>query len=185
MVVLFPLFGMGIGVAVDSPLSRGKAIEMMVDYFDLEAQNQSFLHDCKLDPGTCLFAFSARTNFDDFRLDPLILYPDVYPAYRYYEAINVASMLDLASGYYMEADSPFRPEQPITKVETLKLVMGASGLMDWKEKFELSLQDQSWRTVGTAKDGGMAAIWPLPSVKDLLIKSLRRKRKVQFLKRNC
>lgn len=144
------LFSLSLGdyaLATDSPLSRGQAVERVMSFFDLEAENQVFLDNCRQQPDTCLFAFSARSNFDDLRLDPMILYPDVYPAYRYYDAINSASLLDLASGYYMEEDSPFRPEQPITKVEALKLVMGAAGILDWKEKFELSFQEQSWLKV--------------------------------------
>jgi hypothetical protein len=125
-------------------LTRGRATEMIVQYFDLEERNRDFLATCREDYGSCTFAFSARSNFDQLRLDPLILYPDVYPAYRHYQAINVASLLDLASGYYMEEQSPFRPEQAITRVEALKLVMGAAGLLNWKEKFELSQQDQTW-----------------------------------------
>lgn len=143
VLVLLILFS-GIGaVFANSPVSdsfvtRGKASEMIVDYFDLKTENMQYLSDCDADPDSCMFAFSARTNFDNFRIDPLILYPDVYPAYRYYEAINLLSKLDIVSGYYAEEQSPFRPEQPITKVEALKMVMGASGMMSWKEKFELN-----------------------------------------------
>lgn len=135
-----------------SHLSRGRATEMIVNYFQLEEKNKDFLAACKEDYGTCTFAFAARTSFDRMMIDPLILYPDVYPAYRYYHSINLASLLDLASGYYMEEQSPFRPEQAITRVEALKLVMGAAGLLNWKEKFELTDQDQSWLKISL--DGG-------------------------------
>lgn len=143
LVVILVLFsGMGAVVAqspiTDDYVTRGKAAGMIVDYFDLETQNAQFLRDCDLDPDSCMFAFSARTNFDNFRLDPLILYPDVYPAYRYYESVNLLSKLDIVSGYYAEYQSPFRPEQAITRVEALKMVMGASGMMSWKEKFEIN-----------------------------------------------
>lgn len=145
--VLFSLSWAGFTMALESPVSRGQAVNKIVSFFNLEDKNQLFLDNCRLDPGTCLFVFSARTNFDNLHLDPMILYPDVYPAYRYYKAINIASMLDLASGYYMENQSPFRPEQPITKVEALKLVMGAAEILPWKEKFELSFQEQGWLKV--------------------------------------
>jgi hypothetical protein len=129
-------------------LSRGEATDLVVRHFNLEKKNENFLKECKKNPGECLFSFSARTNFDEFRLEPLILYPDVYPAYKYYKSINTASKLDIVSGYFAEADSPFRPEQKIKKIEALKLVFGASGMLDWKEKFEL---EQNWLSFGGDK----------------------------------
>jgi hypothetical protein len=145
---LLPFLGISAAVAVESPsdshLSRGQVADTVVNYFEIKANNQLFLENCQLDYETCLFTFSTRTNFDDFRLEPLILYPDVYPAYRYYDSINLLSLVDVVSGYYLENQSPFRPEQSITKVEALKLVMGASGIMTWKEKFEISLEENSW-----------------------------------------
>lgn len=124
-----------------SGLSRGEATDLTVKYLNLEKNNQRFLTECQEDIGLCLFTFSTRTNFP-IRLDPLILYPDVYPAYRYYKSINMASELDLVRGYFEEENSPFRPEQPITRVEALKLALGATNVMDWKEKFELAKTDQ-------------------------------------------
>lgn len=129
-------------------LSRGEATDLVVKYFKLEQKNKDFLADCKQNPGECLFTFSARTNFDEFRLDPEILYPDVYPAYKYYKSINIASKLDIVSGYFSEETSPFRPEQKIKKIEALKLAFGASGILDWKEKFEL---DGNWLSFGGDK----------------------------------
>lgn len=168
---IITLAGPSVVMADVAPLTRGQAVSLVVDYFDLEANNADFLENCRFDPGTCLFAFSARTNFKDLRTSPVILYPDVYPAYRHYDAINVASMLDLVSGYYMDENSPFRPEQPITRVEALKLVMGASGLLSWKEKFELNGSELSWlqlplsegrwwygRYLATAADAGFMKV---------------------------
>jgi hypothetical protein len=135
-------------------MGRGEATDQVVKFFDLEKQNSKFLQQCKVNPDGCLFSFSTRTNFQDFRLDPVILYPDVYPAYKYYKSINVASELDLVRGYYDEENSPYKPEQKITKIEALKLILGASGLVTWKDKFEFSLDDksrqeaQNWLTAG-------------------------------------
>lgn len=129
-------------------LSRGEATDLVVKYFKLEQKNKDFLTNCKQNPAECLFVFSARTNFDEFRFDPEILYPDVYPAYKYYKSINIASKLDIVSGYFSEETSPFRPEQKIKKIEALKLAFGASGILDWKEKFEL---DGNWLSFGGDK----------------------------------
>jgi hypothetical protein len=141
-------FGTNIATAQDSAiagLSRGEAIDLTVKSLDLEKKNQDFLNECDRDLEACTFTFSSRSNFSEISLDPLILYPDVYPAYRYYKSINLATKLDLVRGYFEEGNSPFKPEQPITEVEALKLVMGASKVMNWKEKFELSVEDsKSW-----------------------------------------
>lgn len=135
-------------------LSRGEATKLVVDYFQLEKKNAKYLAGCETRPEECLFSFSAMTNFHGLKTDPVVLYPDVGPAYRYYQAINTATLLDLVRGYYTEDESPFRPLQPISKVETLKLVLGASGLMGWKEKFELKLLEQqpNWLTASLGQN---------------------------------
>ncbi len=130
--------------AAATPLSRGEATDMVVKFYDLEKKNESFLTECRADLDSCMFTFATRTNFSEYRTSPLILYPDVYPAYRFYHSINLASQLDLARGYYQEEQSPFRPEQPISRVEALKLAMGASGMLDWKDQFEISTEQSSW-----------------------------------------
>jgi len=135
-----------VNAATTEGISRGEATDLTVKYLQLEKTNKSFLNSCKLDIGTCLFTFSTRTNFT-ISLKPVILYPDVYPAYRYYKSINVASELDLVRGYFEEDNSPFKPEQPITRVEALKLALGATKVLDWKEKFELA-NDTSFQEEG-------------------------------------
>lgn len=140
-------------------LSRGEAVDLAVKYFDLEKTNSKFLRECNEDLDTCMFTFTARTNFDDLRIKPLILYPDVYPAYKYYRAINVASKLDLVRGYFEEDQSPFKPEQPITKAEALKLILGASGALNWKEKFELNADDQQLENQAQSVLVGMSDWW--------------------------
>ena len=140
--------GANMAIAEDNPImgiSRGEAIDLTVKSLDLEKKNQDFLNECDRDLEACTFAFSSRSNFAEINLNPLIFYPDVYPAYRYYESINLATKLELVRGYFEEGNSPFKPEQLITEVEALKLVMGASKVMNWKEKFELSAEDSnSW-----------------------------------------
>ncbi len=118
-------------------IGRGEAVAMTVEQLDLAGRNGEFLNICDSDLSACTFVFSSRSKFADINLEPLILYPDVYPAYRYYLAINLATKLDLVRGYWEEENSPFRPEQPITRIEALKLILGASGKLQWKERFEL------------------------------------------------
>lgn len=150
---LIVVSGMDLCLAGESPakfISRGEATDLTVRYLQLEKKNAGFLRSCKLDIGTCLFAFSSRTNFE-IKLDPVILYPDVKPTNRYYKSINIASELDLVRGYYEEENSPFLPKQAISRVEALKLALGATKVVEWKEKFELpkvEANDASWISIG-------------------------------------
>lgn len=121
-------------------ISRGAATDLIVKSFDLENSNKEFLNQCDKDIDLCLFSFSTRTHFNIY-LDPVILYPDVFPAYKYYKSINLATKLDLVSGYFNDENSPFRPEQQISKIEALKLIFGAAQIMSWKEKIELDEDD--------------------------------------------
>lgn len=135
-------------------LSRGEATSLVMKYFELEKKNAKFLAECKEKPNECLFTFSAMTNFKGFKPSPAILYPDVGPGYKYYTAINQATQLDLVRGYFSEENSPYRPAQPISRVEALKLIMGAGGVMNWKEKFELNVLDMkpNWLTASIRDD---------------------------------
>lgn len=137
-----PVVEWGSTIRRNSYLSRGEATDLVVEYFQMEEKNAKFLSECEAKMDECLFSFSAMTNFHGFNADPALLYPDVGPAYRYYNSIKVATVLDLVRGYYAEDESPYRPLQPINRIEALKLVLGASGLMGWKEKFELKLMEQ-------------------------------------------
>lgn len=144
----------GFALSTSDSLSRGEAVDMVVKQLDLPRKHKNFLRECDEDLEACFFTFSTRTNFDEMRLKPLILYPDVYPAYRYYQSINLATKLDLVRGYFEENDSPFRPEQPITQIEALKLVMGASNILSWKEKFELTGEDSEQTWLKLSWEGG-------------------------------
>lgn len=118
-------------------LTRGQTIDTIVNYFDLKRKNADFLEKCHQDIDFCIFAFGAKSGYDDIRINPLILYPDVFPAHPYYESINLATKLDLVQGYIHEENSPFKPQQQITRIEALKVILGASGAINWKEKFEI------------------------------------------------
>lgn len=118
-------------------MSRGEAISQVVSSFDLQKKQRKFLWDCMKHVDDCFFVFSAMSDYDEIQFYPLILYPDVFPAYKHYKAINTASMLGLVHGYLEEDSSPFYPEKPLTRIEALKVILGAADLMEWKEKFEL------------------------------------------------
>lgn len=119
-------------------ISRGQATRMVLEHFDLKNKRAKFLQECKEELNFCLQEFSGRSRFSEIKIDPLVLYPDVYPAYRYYEDINLATQLDLVRGYFLEEESPFRPEQSISKIEALKIALNAADLLKGEVRFEYS-----------------------------------------------
>lgn len=135
------------------PITRGEVVSRIVDAFDLGHKKESFLGACQQNPHECFFVFSAMSDYDDIAFEPFLkLYPDVHKKYRYYEAINIASMLGLIHGYLDEEKTPFKPEASMTRIQALKVLLGASDLLRWKERFELSEEQlqQSTPFVDTA-----------------------------------
>ncbi len=126
-------------------LSRGQAVDEVVSTFDLEHKQKSFLLDCIRHADDCFFVFSAMSDYNGISFSPLVLYPDVFPAYKYYKAINTASILGLVHGFLCEDSSPFHPEDNMTRIQALKVILGAADLMTWKEKFEI---DQEMAAAG-------------------------------------
>lgn len=124
-------------IADNSSIKRGEAVVFLVKNLDLKDKKKTFLSSCHTNIAECIFAFAARSNYDFIKTEPLILYPDVFPAYRYYEEINIASLLDIVTGYWGEENSPFRPEESLSQIEALKIVFIGTEIFPWKEKFEL------------------------------------------------
>jgi hypothetical protein len=118
--------------------NRGELISRVVQGFDLKTKHKAFLADCLAHRDECFFVFTIRSDFDNLSLDPLLLYPDVSIAYIYYDDINVASMLGLVQGYLDYNQSPFRPRAYMSRIQALKVILGAGGLINWKERFELA-----------------------------------------------
>jgi hypothetical protein len=123
----------------DTVLTRGEAVSKVVASFNLEKKQRNFLLGCIRSPDDCFFVFATMSDYDGIQFAPLILYPDVFPAYRHYKAINTASMLGLVHGYLEEDKSPFHPETTMTRIQALKVVMGAADALKWLEKFEMAM----------------------------------------------
>lgn len=119
-------------------LSRGEAVDRIVKTFELKKNYSSFISKCLINADDCFFVFAAMSDFEGISFNPLTLYPDVNPKNRYYDSINVASMLSLVHGYLEQDTTPFKPEIVISRIQALKVVIGAAELMKWKEKFELN-----------------------------------------------
>ena len=118
-------------------ITRGEAVHKMVQTFDLADKNATFITDCMAHLDECFFVFTAMTRFDGVTLDPLRLYPDVSPAYSYEKDIHLATMLGLVHGNIDIKGSPFYPRAYLTRIQALKILLGAGDLMAWREKFEL------------------------------------------------
>ena len=83
-------------------------------------------------------------NFAEAATAPLIdtssiqLYPDVPPTVNDAYDVNVGTMLNVVQGYYTEYGSPFKPDRIISRIEALKVLLGASDLKQWMYYDELS-----------------------------------------------
>lgn len=128
-------------------MTRGEVVQRIVDAFNIGQREESFLGACREQPHECFFVFSAMSDYDDISFEPFFrLYPDVNEKSRYYEAITTASMLGLVHGYLHEEDTPFKPEVVMTRIQALKIALGASDLMGWKDHFELSEEELTMST---------------------------------------
>jgi hypothetical protein len=119
-------------------VARGEAVKNIVVSFDLENKYRDFIADCLAHPDDCFFVFSAMSDYDGISFTPLNLYPDVSPENENYGQINTATILGLVHGYLNEQSTPFRPNTRISRIEALKIVLGAAEKITWKEKFELA-----------------------------------------------
>lgn len=119
-------------------VSRGEMVYLLTNEFDLKEKNSALISSCMDYKEFCFFDFMARSNFSGISLEPdLILYPDNLPGNKYYEEINVATILGIVNGFIEEDGSPFKPEAKLSRIHALKALLGAADLMDFKYKFEL------------------------------------------------
>lgn len=65
------------------------------------------------------------------------IYPDVIIENTYAQDIFDGTMLGFVNGYYEEPNSPFKPEKIISRIETVKILLNATGLMKWQYYTEL------------------------------------------------
>jgi len=122
----------------DDYVTRGEFIDQVVGEFSLKDRRKDFINNCYDYREFCFFAFTGQSNFSGLKLEPeIILYPDVPYGSSYYEPITVATMLGLLSGYTNEEGTPFKPEAPITRMQALKVILGANQLVAPLHRFEL------------------------------------------------
>jgi len=103
-----------------------------------------------------------------FDLGKLQLYPDVPPELPGSYAINISTMLGDVQGYYQEKNSPFKPNQPITRVEAVKVIMGAVDGVNWLYYEELqsilggTVGIRAQKTPFTDVDASVDYMWWIP-----------------------
>ena len=122
----------------DEYITRGEFIKSVVDSFNLKEKRKGFIDNCYSHREFCFFGFMAQSTFSGLKLEPsIILYPDVPLGGEYYEAVTISTMLGLLSGFVGESGTPFKPGEDITRIQALKVVLGASDLVEPLYKFEL------------------------------------------------
>lgn len=119
-------------------VSRGELVREVVDGFELREKRKEEIEECMEFREFCLFNFSSLSSFEGMETGPqLVLYPDVRPGSKYYEEVNLATILGIINGYMRDKDSPFRPDGPVTRIQALKVILGATDAVKFKYQFEL------------------------------------------------
>lgn len=120
-------------------ITRGELVKIVIDGFDLRNRRADFLESCYSHKEFCLFNFIAMSSFNDITLDPeMSLYPDVPPNHPYSGYINDATVLELVNGYLNIENSPFMPDNSVSRIQALKVILGAADLVPNKYEFELA-----------------------------------------------
>ena len=122
----------------ESEISRAEFVRTILDEFELKTEKANLIQSCYEYREFCLFNFMAMSSYDGIALEPaLILYPDVDTTHDYYDDINTATILGLVNGYLTEMDSPFHPENAVTRIQALKIALSAADLVPPKYRFEM------------------------------------------------
>lgn len=119
-------------------VTRGEFVKIVLESFDLKNKRSEFIKNCYDFLDFCLFNFMAMSSYDGITLKPeLVLYPDVSVNDSYYTEITLATILGLVNGHIDQPNSPFSPNEKISRIQALKVIMGATGLVEPLHKFEL------------------------------------------------
>lgn len=132
-------FGKPITIISEEDLvTRGKLVSDIVNKFDLKNTKADEVKNCLDHIEFCLFNFMAMSSYDDISTnDKILLYPDVAVGDAYYDEITVATLLGFINGYLDEDKSPFHPDRSVTRIQALKVALGASELVSPRYRFEL------------------------------------------------
>lgn len=137
-----PLFPHGeVSYTVAPPsgfVRRGSFMVQIMKAFHFDTKNKDFIDSCMAQLEFCFYQFSSQTSFSGLTLSPILqLYPDVKPSDPYYAAITVGTILGIVRGFTDEPQTPFHPQQPITRIQALKILLSSTGILPWKDYYEL------------------------------------------------
>lgn len=121
----------------DENVTRGEFISVVVERFNLKTEKNEYINNCNEHIDFCLFNFMAMSSHA-VQLEPeVVLYPDIPLEHEYYEEITIGTMLGLINGYLNDEGSPFKPDSSISRIQALKIVLGAAEAVPPKYRFEL------------------------------------------------
>jgi hypothetical protein len=122
----------------DEYVTRGEFIKTVVEDFDIANTRKDFIDNCYSYREFCFFVFSGYSTFSGIKLSPnIVLYPDIPYGSKYYKPVTIATMLGLVNGFVNEENTPFKPDDYITRVQALKIILSANQLVAPMYKFEL------------------------------------------------
>jgi hypothetical protein len=134
----------------DQKITRSEVLHEVIERLDLKAKKADFIANCYEYKEFCLFNFIAMSLYNDIKLEPKpILYPDISENSKYYEDIVIGTMLGLVNGMVSEKNTPFRPNDPISRINALKIVLGAADLVKPMYRFELAKELGSYENLVT------------------------------------
>lgn len=127
------------GATSSQYITRGGFIKDVVEKFNIKDSRGDYIQNCYDFKEFCFYLFMGQSSYSGIRLQPeLILYPDVPPVSPYYEAVNIATMLGIVSGFSGERNNPFKPGAYITRMQALKIILSINQLVKPLQKFELA-----------------------------------------------
>ncbi|MBI5152468.1 FG-GAP repeat protein [Candidatus Peregrinibacteria bacterium] len=124
--------------AADESLTRAQFVYGIIQGFNLDAKNKEFLRQCRANPEFCLHDFAKETQFHRMKYSPkVLLYPDVSEENFFYEQITDAASLGIMKGFMEAKESPFKPDEHITRIHALRVILEAAKMIEWKSYAEL------------------------------------------------
>lgn len=147
-------------ILIETPIAgctREDVTREILQKFDVQKNYQKLDAACRADLYNCMLPFLLNTNYSDVDITKGNYYPDVLlsnemPETRMVnelpvtqtikDAINFGTRVGMVSGYYGEAESPFRPKSNMSRIEIMKLLNWAAFGQKWM------YEDEYYATIG-------------------------------------
>ncbi|PKL36523.1 hypothetical protein CVV38_01305 [Candidatus Peregrinibacteria bacterium HGW-Peregrinibacteria-1] len=127
-------------------IERGAFVSEVVQDLGLKEKKKEYLDQCMGYLEFCLYNFVTVSRFDEMELgDTLRLYPDVNMGDPYYDDINLATLLGVVNGFLYQNNTPFLPQERISRIQALKVVLEAADLV--YPKYEVEYRDQVRKSI--------------------------------------